>query len=219
METFHHANILIHIICGTLALLIGLAVIIMKKGNATHVRYGRYFMRLVVVVIITALIGVLIFSRNNFLLVITFLSGYTCFSGIRTMQLRGLKLKYIDYLVPLIVMGSALYYLYYISVIGMYWAPSVTYSTIGALFMVTVYDLSKKFISVNLLKKAYLYEHVYKMVSALIALLSAFAATVLPDYKPYSQLLPSVFGFAYIFITFMKLSNKPLKSIIGGSSK
>jgi hypothetical protein len=184
----------------------------MKKGNARHIRYGSYFMRLVAVVIMTGLIGVLIFHRNNFLLVITFLSGYTCFSGIRSVRLRGSRPESIDYIVPILVMASALYYLYYLNVIGLFWAPIVTFSTIGALFIVTIYDLSKTFMKPQLLGKLYMYEHVYKMVSALVALSSAFAGTVFPQYKPYSQLAPSILGFAYIFITFIKLKNQQSKT-------
>jgi len=38
------------------------------------------------------------------------------------------------------------------------------------------------------------YEHIYKMVAAFTALLAAAEGTLFPDYTPYSQFLPSVFG-------------------------
>jgi hypothetical protein len=206
MEIIHRINILIHILSGTLALIVGFGAIFTVKGGKWHIRFGQYFKWTIAIVILTGLIGVFVFKRNNFLLVITLLSGYTCFSGIRAVKLKGKKPKKYDYAIALIVISSALYYLYYINSIGMYWAPAVTYSTIGALFIVTFYDLSKRLMSTNTLGKVFMYEHVYKMISAFIAITSAFTGTVFPDYKPYSQLVPSIFGFAYIIVIFIKLS-------------
>ena len=115
METIHHINIAIHIIAGSIALITGFTAVFTKKGGEKHIRFGGYFKIMVDIVIITGLIGVFVFKRNTFLLVITLLSGYTCFSGIRTIKLRGQKPKLYDHLIPLAVMGSAFYYLYYIS--------------------------------------------------------------------------------------------------------
>jgi hypothetical protein len=211
MEVFHHLNILFHVLAGSIALIAGLAALIVRKGSARHIRSGRYFMRMIIVVITTGLIGVFVFKRNNFLLVITLLSAYNCFSGIRVIRLRGQRPAAIDRIIPLIVIAAALYYLYYISSIGLYWNPVIIYSTIGALFLVTGYDLCKIFFSKSLLQKASGYEHVYKMVSAFSGITSAFTGTVFPQYQPYSQFLPSVIGLAYIIVTFIWFSNKRSK--------
>lgn len=211
MESLHHLNILFHVLAGSIALIAGLVALVVRKGSITHIRFGRYFMWMIIVVIATGLIGVFVFKRNNFLLVITLLSAYNCFSGIRVIRLRGQRPARIDRVVPLIVMAAALYYLYYISSIGLYWAPVIIYSTIGALFLVTGYDLCKTFFPGSLLQKTSRYEHVYKMVSALSGITSAFTGTVFPSYQPYSQFLPSVIGLAYIIVTFIGLSNKRSK--------
>jgi len=211
MKDLHHLNILFHVLAGSIALLAGLAALIVRKGSAGHIRFGRYFMRMIIVVITTGLIGVFVFKRNNFLLVITLLSAYNCFGGIRVIRLRGQRPGTIDLVVPLIVIAAALYYLYYISSIGLYWNPVIIYSTIGALFLVTGYDLCRLFFSKNLLQKASGYEHIYKMVSAFSGITSAFTGTVFPQYQPYSQFLPSVIGLAYIIVTFIWFSNKRAK--------
>jgi len=210
MEIFHTINIVTHVTAGLLSLMLGFGALLVVKGGAKHLLFGKYFIRLVAVVILTGLVGVFVYQRNTFLLVITLLSGYTCFSGVRAIRLRGQMPKLLDYVAPFLVSSSAIYYLYYIQSIGMYWAPTVTYSTMSALFMVTLYDLSKIFMTQSFLLKAYLYEHVYKMVSSFIALASAFSGTVFPQYQPYSQLLPSVFGLIYIIATFIRLSYRPL---------
>ncbi|MBE9461534.1 hypothetical protein ACFP1I_02050 [Dyadobacter subterraneus] len=208
MEKLHLVNLVFHVIAGSIALVTGFAAVIVRKGKGRHVLFGKYFMWMIVVVIITGLFGVIIFNRNNFLLVITLLSGYNCFSGIRSLKLCGQKPEMIDYVVPVLVMSSAIFYLYYLNYSKLYWAPVITYSTVGALFLITGYDLCKWIIPVRFLKKAIMYEHAYKMTSALSAISSAFSGTVFPDYKPYSQFLPSVAGMIYIIITFILLSKK-----------
>lgn len=208
MELVHHINIIIHVLAGTMALLTGLTALSVSKGGKLHIQFGRYFTRMIIIVILTGLIGIFIFRRNNFLLVITLLSAYNCFSGIRALRLNGRRPQQIDYLAPVIVSGSALYYLYYIQAAGLYWSPVIIYSTIGALFLVTTYDLLKWAMPAPFLQKAVMYEHVYKMISAFSAITSAFSGTVLAQYKPYSQFLPSVIGMICIIVTFIRLRNK-----------
>lgn len=210
MEKLHLVNLILHVVAGSIALITGFAAVLVRKGLGKHVLFGKSFMWMIVLVIVTGLFGVIIFYRNNFLLVITLLSGYNCFSGIRSLKLRGQKPELPDYTVPVVVMISAIYYLYYLNSSGLYWAPVITYSTIGALFLVTGYDLCKWFMPIHFLGKAMMYEHAYKMISALSAISSAFSGTVFPDYKPYSQFLPSVAGMFYIIIIFILLSKKVL---------
>lgn len=210
MEAIHHINIVIHVTAGIVALLAGLAALIINKGDYRHRRLGRSFMWMMVVVISTGLTGVFVFNRNTFLLVITMLSGYNCFSGIRVIWRGGKRPVLLDYMVALTIMAAAGYYLYFISNIGLYWSPVIIYSTIGSLFLVAIYDLLRGMMSDGLRKKAVLYEHVYKMLSALSALTSAFGGTVLPQFKPYSQFMPSVIGLSCIIIIFIRLGNKQL---------
>lgn len=209
MEPLHHLNIIVHVIAGSLGLIAGMAAIIAGKTSTWHRRLGRVFMWLIVIIIITGIAGVLVFKRNTFLLVLTLLSGYNCFSGIRAIKLQGKRPRILDIIVPLVVMSSAIYYLWYTRSIGLYWAPVIIYSTIGALFLLTLYDLCKTILPLPFLQKAVLYEHAYKMMGAFSGITSAFSGTVFPQYKPYSQFLPSVLGFAFIIVTFIWLSRKP----------
>jgi hypothetical protein len=74
------------------------------------------------------------------------------------------------------------------------WSPVVMYSTLGTLLAMTLYDLSRFGWRQQWLQGAWLYEHIWKMMSTYSALLSAFTGTVLAAYQPYSQFLPSVLG-------------------------
>jgi hypothetical protein len=208
MELIHHINIIIHVLAGSIALLTGLTALSVSKGGKLHIRFGWYFTRMIILVILTGLVGIFVFRRNNFLLVITLLSAYNCFSGIRALRLKGRRPEAIDYLAPVIVTGSALYYLYYIQSAGLYWSPVIIYSTLGALFLVCTYDLLKWAMPGSLLQSAVLYEHVYKMISAFSAITSAFSGTVLSQYKPYSQFLPSAIGMICIIVIFIRIRNK-----------
>lgn len=204
----HSINILVHILAGTLALVAGSVALTAVKGGRTHILSGRLFAGLVAIVIATGLIGVFVYGRNNFLLVITLLSAYNCFSGIRVIRLKGQAPRPIDQGIALTVMATALYYVYAIRSSGHFWAPGVTWSTIGALFLVTSWDLGRSAFPEAFRKKAVPYEHVYKMVSAFSGICSAFTGTVFPHYQPYSQLLPSVVGLGYIIVIFIRLSNQ-----------
>lgn len=206
MQTTHLINIAIHVAAGTAALVAGIGAMAAQKRRPRHTHYGRVFTRLVYIVITTALFGVFIFRGNAFLFILTLLSGYNCFSGIRAMRLAGARPQYLDYLMAAGVMLAGMGYLYILKREGFYWAPAVIYSTVGALFLVAGYDLLKRILPLTFLRKAVLYEHSYKMVSAWSALLSAFCGTVLPQYKPYSQLLPSVICIVYICFTFTQVA-------------
>ncbi|MFT5916230.1 MAG: putative membrane protein [Flammeovirgaceae bacterium] len=76
----------------------------------------------------------------------------------------------------------------------MYWSPIIVYSTVGALLIVVTYDFMHYLIPKKRYKNMYIYEHIFKMIGVFTALLSAFSGTVLDNYQPYSQFLPSVFG-------------------------
>lgn len=191
---FHSTNIAIHVTAGTIALLLGVVALISKKGKQIHIKSGKWFLGFLSVVILTGLLGVFVFGRNTFLLVITLLSAYQGFSGYRTLQSKNNMPKLIDISMAIITALSAFYFMYYIKSIGFFWSPVVIYSTLGALFTVISYDILRYFIPSSKYGKLWFYEHIYKMIGAFSALLSAFAGTVFAAYQPYSQILPSVFG-------------------------
>ena len=190
----HKANIIVHIIAGSIALLLGLVAIMTKKGGKNHRRSGTIFMMLLIVVIFTGFIGVFVFGRNTFLLVITVLSGYFGFSGYRILQTKSNRPQLVDVCIGIGSVIAVAYFLYYFKSIGMIWSPLIIYSTVGTLLLVISYDFIRYFIPVSRYGNLWFYEHIFKMIGAFTALLSAFSGTVFSNYQPYSQFLPSVFG-------------------------
>jgi hypothetical protein len=77
---------------------------------------------------------------------------------------------------------------------------------------VVMYDLLRYFIPKAAYANVWLSEHIWKMISAFTALLSAFCGTVFPQYQPYSQFMPSVFGsllaIGFVIAAYRKKSAK-----------
>ena len=190
----HKANIAIHVIAGSIALLLGVLALVTRKGGKSHIKIGNAFLILLMVVIVTGLVGVFVFGRNTFLLVITVLSGYFGFSGYRALQTKSNKPQMIDICVAIASLISVFYFLYYFRSIGMIWSPVIIYSTVGTLLIVISYDFIRYVIPPSKYGRLWFYEHIFKMIGAFTALLSAFSGTVFSKYQPYGQFLPSVFG-------------------------
>ena len=190
----HRSNLNFHVSAGSLALLVGLYILFKNKYGKVHRVSGRVFLVLLTIVIATGLIGVFVFNRNSFLLVITTLSGYMGFSGFRAMRNRSNVPKILDISVALLALTSVLFFIWYFHSIGMIWSPIIIYSTVGYLIFAVTYDLVRYLINKEAYQKFWLYEHILKLISAFSGLLSAFTGTVFPQYQPYSQFLPSVLG-------------------------
>ncbi|MEO8416878.1 MAG: hypothetical protein ABI472_24660 [Ginsengibacter sp.] len=194
LNILHSLNIIIHISAGTIALLLGLAALLTKKGFQKHKKIGMLFLLFLTIVVLSGLIGVFVFGRNTFLLVITVLSAYQGFSGYRTLQTKSNQPKFLDIIVAIISTISIFYFLYYFKSIGKIWSPVIIYSTVGALLFLVTYDFARYFIPKSKYQNLWLYEHIYKMIGAFTALLAAFAGTVFAKYQPLSQILPSALG-------------------------
>jgi hypothetical protein len=192
MPLFHKLNIFIHISFGTIALVIGFIALLNQGRPRRHIRYGRYFLYLLCVVVGTALIGSLLFRSTPFLFMLTLLSGYGGYSGFRIIQRRESPATFADLLIAGGVLVAGILFLMYAQQSDKNWSPAVIYPTLSALVLLTGYDLIKHVWLFRPLKTWWLYEHIYKMCSAYNAILSAFTGTVLPQFKPYSQILPTV---------------------------
>ncbi len=216
-KIFHSSNIALHITAGSIALLLGIVALFASKGKKIHIKSGRWFLLCLCIVIATGLLGVFVFGRNTFLLVITVLAGYYGFSGYRALQNKSNEPKRLDIFVALLSLSAVSFFLYYFKSIGMIWSPVIIYSTVGTLLLVIMYDFLRYLIPRSTYGNLWFYEHIYKMIGAFTALLAAFSGTVFPNYKPYSQVLPSVIGvllqIGFIVYYYRKNRGLQLKTI------
>jgi uncharacterized membrane protein len=217
LSLIHKINIAVHVTAGSSALIVGLTALIAKKGRKLHRQTGRLFLVLMSIVILTGLIGVFVYGRNTFLLVITVLSGYQAFSGYRVIKAKANTPRFTDIFICLVSLAAVLYFLYYFKSVGMIWAPVIIYSTVGWLFMIVAYDLGRYFIATKTYRYLWIHEHILKMVSAFTGLVSAFSGTVFPQYQPYSQFIPSILGTLTAICFIIAVANR--KKYVYGSLK
>lgn len=141
LDFLHKTNIFLHVATGLIALLLGLMALTTPKGGIAHRKSGKLFLYLLALVVLTGLFGVFIFKVNQFLLVITVLSGYNAYSGMRVLKNKTNKINRQDILLALVAVSTGIYFLFYIKNIGMIWSPVIIYATLGALFSIILYDL------------------------------------------------------------------------------
>ena len=210
----HQTNIVIHIFAGSIALIAGLISILTQKGGKNHRKAGLVFLSFLTIVIFTGLIGVFVFGRNTFLLVITMLSAYLGFSGYRILQFKSNKFHLLDVVVALVTLITVCYFIYYLKSIGFIWSPVIIYSTVSYLLLMITYDLIRYMIPAVRYGNLWIYEHILKMISAFSGILSAFTGTFLPNYQPYSQFLPSVLGTTVAIVFIIYVYNKSKNNML-----
>src|SRR5687768_16651011 len=155
----HKFNIILHVTAGTIALVIGLLTIFFYRQPVRHKRFGRYFLYLLSIVVVTGFLGWLFFRSNSFLLMLTLLSGYVGYAGWRSIRLREQRGTRFDALISFVALVTGVTYLLWLQQSNADWSPAVIYPTLGALLLVTVYDLLKFFLLHPYVKGWWLYEH------------------------------------------------------------
>jgi len=145
-------------------------------------------------VTVTAVGGIIAFGFRAFLAVITMLAAYEAWSGYRVLTVRSTGLRFHDALIAVAALAAAVLFVVYLHSVQLPWAPVVIYPTLGALAAVANYDLIRFVLPKNFVARSWLYEHLFKMMAAYIAVVSAFSGTVFERWQPYSQLLPSIVG-------------------------
>jgi len=215
MVDLHIANIVVHVVFGTLAIVLGLGQLFTKKGGTAHRWVGFAFLICFAFVIVTAIIGLTLFEFRAFLSVIVLVSGYQAVSGIRAARRRGARPTGLDQTLSLAALSAAFAFVVYIENVDLPWDRTVIYSTLAWLIMIAFYDLMRALFTDNWNRTTWPYEHLVKMLGAFAALLSAFAGTVLPQAQPLSQLLPSIFGVLLILYFSYRLARSPSPEEIG----
>lgn len=185
-------NIVVHVACGSLALVLGLVQLFSAKGDDRHRRLGRWFAYLVWAVVATAAIGLVLFEFRAFLAVLTLLVAYWTYSGVRTVRTRELGPQVRDGVASVAGLVAVTALCYALPRLQVPWVPAITYSTLATLALVAVYDLSRFLFPRHWHRELWLYEHIVKMLGAHAAIVSAFSGTVLASLQPFSQIAPSV---------------------------
>lgn len=195
----HHINIIVHVVFAILAIVVGIISYATRKGGKAHARAGQIFLVFMAIVIITALNGVLFFIDRPFLTVVTFQSFYLSFSGYRVLKTRKTGLCWFDLAVMLLVLGVAVGFLLQTHTANVVWNKAVVYYLLVYLILIVAFDLLRYFLPKLITNKRFwLYEHIFKMTGAFVALASAGMGTVMVSWEPYNQIVPAVLGSCWL---------------------
>lgn len=196
----HIVNILCHIYGGTLAILAGIVALLVSKRSRLHRRAGMTFVWAYSLVILTAVLGVVVFEFRSFLAVATIASSYSLFSGFRATRLRGKRPSRLDTGAALLGFVAPVLFIAAIHILQKPWAPVLTWTVLGSLIAMSSYDLLRCTLPANWLKRTWVHEHIFKIVGAFDALTATFAATLFPHFQPWSAVLPNLCGTTVILL-------------------
>jgi len=211
-DASHNLNIYLHIGFGSIAIILGLIQLVNLKGGSLHKRIGRLFLICFGVVIFAATLGIFLFEFRLFLTALTLSAAYTCISGYRVTCLKGLQPGSFDNIVTIVCLFACAAFIFTLEVSYSNYSTVTIYATIGGLILMCLYDCVRNFMSSTWLQAIWLDEHIFKMISALGALLSAASGNVLSELGAVAQLSPVALTFS-ISVCFIVLRKRmPLKA-------
>ncbi len=165
---------------------------ITRNGNKTHQRFGKIFLYFVLVVTITAVIGLIFYRNRPFLIVLTMLAAYQAFTGYRLTQSKDKGPGLLDFGFNLICLAYGIVFLFQLPDLNPVMQKPVIYFTLFFLFLIMLYDMIRFLARKKWNPKSlWIYEHIFKMIGAYSGLFSAFSGTVLTQWEPYNTIIPS----------------------------
>jgi uncharacterized membrane protein len=200
MDTPHLLNILIHILAGSAAIVLGLYVLGKPKDAAGHRRCGRVFVLLTMVVCLTAAIGNAVFRFLPLFAVLTVLVSYQLLSGWHVIHTRAAGPDRLDaaLLLGAFVIAAMLVHRLFADGAMRGASASVLYSTLAALAMLLAYDAARWLFPLRWHAVLWRYEHIYKILGCLFGMLSAAVGNTVRGGQPWSQLAPSALGLVTV---------------------
>ncbi|MGX5202106.1 hypothetical protein [Aliikangiella sp. IMCC44632] len=197
--------IVVHVLLGSIAFLVGGITLFSKKGGRVHKTSGKiFYISMVVSVALTLLVSVSPNHISPSLFQIGVLSLYFLIGGKRSIGLKQPNPRlFIDRSLATIVICVSLFIMAYSVVLDGSFNPLRTvFGSIGIAF--GVFDLIL-FKQPQTIKRKWLVLHLSKMLGGYTAAVTAFfvAQQILTGY--YDWFMPSVFGLSYILFWLLKL--------------
>lgn len=207
----HLINLGVHIGAGTLAIALGLYILVRPKGDARHRRLGRRFVWLTGAVTATAALGLVVFRFLPLFSVLTVLVLYQLISGLRAARTRERGPQRPDLLWTLFAAATAVP-LTRIALAHSPQSTAVVLGGVGGLATVLAYDLVRWTFPQAWYRAAWPIEHIYKMNAALFGMISALVGNTVRAWQPWSQLLPTIVGFFVIAVLIWRVRQQGLPS-------
>ncbi|WP_157138700.1 hypothetical protein [Asticcacaulis biprosthecium] len=200
----HSLNIQIHVICGLLALSLGLFPLLAPKGRGVHRVFGWLFVVAGTGVLSAALAGILFWPQPGPLVIATLSAGYNFTGGVRAMPRFRAAPGVIDAVLAVAALAACGWLMLAMGRGTASWPPVLGYSILGILATIAVYDLSRHLWAQTWRRHVREIDHGLKMTGAYFAMMSAGAGSLLREGQPWSQILPQTVG-TLVMIVFLVL--------------
>jgi hypothetical protein len=203
MMPLHFANVTIHVVAASIALLVGLVSLFSTKGGPLHRRAGKYVFPAAIVATATAVMGVIVDPSRPALTAITISAAYQLVSGMRALWLRGRDdrpLGAFDAAIAIMGLGAGLWLLLTMGPGTPSFRPAIGYAAVGFVALLSGYDLSRYAWQAKWKRRVWPIDHGVKMLGFYFALVSAAAGNLLRDYQPWSQVVPSAAGVVVLLV-------------------
>lgn len=204
MSPAHLTNLGIHVAAGAIALAIGFTMLAKAKGTAWHRRMGRIFCYFTLAVSCSAIVGTIFFRFVPIFAVLSVLVPYQLIGGWRSVYTQHRGPAPIDAACTLMALACLIWLIPALREHPSQ-APVVVYSSLGALATILAYDAARWLFPRRWYRSLWRYEHGYKLIASIFAMLSALVGNVVRVGQPWSQIAPSVVGMIVIIYFFGQL--------------
>jgi uncharacterized membrane protein len=213
----HLLNILVHILAGSAAIVLGLYLLGKPKDAVLHRRRGRVFVLLTLVVCLSAGIGNAVFRFLPLFAVLTVLVSYQLLSGWHVIYTRAAGPDALDaaLLLGAAAIGAMLVRRLFADGAMVGASASVLYSTLAAVLFLLAYDAARWRFPRHWHAVLWRYEHIYKILGCLFGMLSAAVGNTVRVGQPWPQLAPSVVGLVTVVWCIVRTHRKTRVRQIG----
>jgi uncharacterized membrane protein len=194
----HLLNIVFHVACGSAAMALGFLILSIDKGTERHRRLGRRFGWLTLAVCASAVIGTLLFRFVPLFAILTVLVLYQFLGAWRAVLVKERGPNLLDAALTACAAVAAFMLAPVVLTAPQGGSPVVIHATLATLVGVIGYDIVRWLFPAHWHGALWRYEHVYKSIASLFAMLSAASGNLIRFGHPWSQLVPSALGMATI---------------------
>lgn len=203
MENLFNLFLIIHIISGTIGLLVGTIILVKNKGDKIHKKVGKLFSISMLVTGFSALI-IATLHNNKFLFAVGVFTIFLTATGWRYLYLKnilqGQKVQIVDWLLTIIMILFSSFLIYWgivnLSNKQFFGIVPILFGWRGISFAISDYKIYKGNITI---KNYWLINHLQRMLGAYIAALTAFLVVNAPNSLGFIVwLLPSIIIVPFI---------------------
>lgn len=195
----HLLNLALHIGIGTFAIALGIAQYFTKKGSTRHVKIGHTYARLFAAVLLTAIFGTFMFGFRSFLAALTLSATYVIISALRVTRIKNSGPRILDNILSVVFFSAAVVLMASPPAHELD-SPLVINIVLANVLAICLYDLARNINGARWLKRSWLNEHIFKMISSHSALIGAATGNMFRDLQPWSIIVPTQICFVLIIV-------------------